>query len=99
MNRNVPESTSIQRASPLKLLIPFTASPPKRTAADFANYKIPIAAKTGTAENIGSDHTTFICFAPYDNPKYAISVVIEHGASGKWSKNVARDILDACFAS
>lgn len=69
------------------------------TAADFANYKIPIAAKTGTAENVGSDHTTFICFAPYDNPKYAISVVIEHGASGKWSKNVARDILDACFAS
>lgn len=69
------------------------------TASDFANYKIPIAAKTGTAENVGSEHTTFICFAPYENPKYAISVVIEHGLSGKWSKNVARDILDACFAS
>lgn len=68
------------------------------TASDFANYKIPIAAKTGTAENVGSDHTTFICFAPYDNPKIAISVVIEHGASGVWSKNIARDILDAYFS-
>jgi penicillin-binding protein 2 len=28
------------------------------------------------------DHALFIAFAPYENPKYAISVVIEHGGSG-----------------
>ncbi|MBQ2671364.1 MAG: penicillin-binding protein [Clostridia bacterium] len=67
------------------------------TARDFANYPIPIGAKTGTAQNSGSDHTTFICFAPYDDPQIAISVVIAHGKSGTLSKNVARDIMDAYF--
>ena len=28
------------------------------------------------------DHSIFIAFAPYENPRYAISVVIEHGGSG-----------------
>ena len=67
------------------------------TASNFSNYEIPIAAKTGTAENNGSDHTTFICFAPYEKPEIAIAVVIEHGAGGVYSKNVAKDILDAYF--
>lgn len=67
------------------------------TASSFANYEIPIAAKTGTAENSGSDHTTFICFAPYEKPEIAIAVVIEHGANGTLSKGVAKDILDAYF--
>ncbi len=68
------------------------------TASDFNSYPVKIAAKTGTAENVGSDHTTFICYAPYEKPEIAISVVIEHGSAGKWSKNVARDILNAYFA-
>ncbi|MDC1212366.1 penicillin-binding protein 2 [Pelagibacteraceae bacterium] len=28
------------------------------------------------------DHALFIAFAPYKNPKYSISVVVEHGGSG-----------------
>ena len=28
------------------------------------------------------DHALFIAFAPYEDPKYAISVVVEHGGSG-----------------
>ena len=28
------------------------------------------------------DHALFISFAPYEDPKYAISVVVEHGGSG-----------------
>lgn len=27
-------------------------------------------------------HALFICFAPYDNPKYAVAVVVEHGNAG-----------------
>lgn len=27
-------------------------------------------------------HALFICFAPYDNPRYAVSVVVEHGNGG-----------------
>ncbi len=40
------------------------------------------------------DHALFVGFAPYDNPRYAISVVIEHGGSGsKAAAPVARDIM------
>ena len=68
------------------------------TAKDvFAKYKIPIAAKTGTAENIGTDNVTFIAFAPYDNPQVALAVVIEHGGNGKYSMNTAKAMLDAYF--
>lgn len=67
------------------------------TARDFANYPIEVAAKTGTAQNSGSDHTTFICFAPYEKPEIAIAVVIAHGRSGMTSKNVARDIMNEYF--
>ena len=28
------------------------------------------------------DHALFVAFAPYDKPKYAISVLVEHGGSG-----------------
>ena len=31
---------------------------------------------------LSRDHALFIAFAPYENPKYAISVLIEHGGSG-----------------
>lgn len=40
------------------------------------------------------DHALFVAFAPYENPKYAISVVIEHGGGGsKVAAPIARDIM------
>ena len=40
------------------------------------------------------DHALFVCFAPYDRPKYAVSVVIEHGGGGSSAAApVARDIM------
>ncbi len=63
----------------------------------FANYPVDIAAKTGTAENSGSDHATFICYAPYENPEVAVAVVLEHGASSRYSMAVAKAMLDAYF--
>lgn len=40
------------------------------------------------------DHALFVGFAPYDNPRFAISVVIEHGGSGSGAAApVARDIM------
>lgn len=42
-----------------------------------------VCGKTGTAQNpIGRDHSTFLSFAPKDNPKIAISVYVEHGGFG-----------------
>lgn len=65
----------------------------------FGDYKVKVAAKTGTAENSGSDHTTFICYAPFEKPEVAIAVVIEHGAKGRYSMQVAKDLLDKYFSS
>ncbi len=40
------------------------------------------------------DHALFTCFAPYKDPKYALSVVVEHGGSGsKVAAPIARDIM------
>ena len=42
-----------------------------------------VCGKTGTAENPrGRDHSTFLSFAPKDNPKIAISVYVENGGFG-----------------
>ena len=40
------------------------------------------------------DHALFIAFSPYNDPKYAISVVIEHGGSGgKAAAPIAKKII------
>lgn len=42
------------------------------------------------------DHALFVAFAPYENPRYALSVVVEHGGSGSRSAGPrARDIMRA----
>jgi penicillin-binding protein 2 len=45
------------------------------------------------------DHALFIAFAPYKDPKYAISVVVEHGGSGgsaaaPIAKNIIKKVLE-----
>ncbi len=40
------------------------------------------------------DHALFVGYAPYDSPKYAVSVVVEHGGGGsRAAAPVARDVL------
>ena len=40
------------------------------------------------------DHALFVAFAPWDAPRYAISVVVEHGGGGSTAAApIARDIL------
>ncbi len=40
------------------------------------------------------DHALFVAFAPVDNPKYAISIVVEHGGGGSTAAApIARDIM------
>ena len=42
-----------------------------------------VCGKTGTAQNPhGKDHSTFLSFAPRNNPKIAISVYVENGGYG-----------------
>lgn len=40
------------------------------------------------------DHALFVAFAPVDSPRYAISVVLEHGIGGaSYAAPIARDIM------
>ncbi len=74
---------------------------------------IAMAGKTGTAQvrriegaqrgQSGAwryrDHGLFVCFAPTVNPRYAASVVIEHGMGGaRAAAPVAKDVLTYLFA-
>lgn len=40
------------------------------------------------------DHGLFVAYAPYDNPKYALSVVVEHGGGSGAAAPLARDIMN-----
>ncbi|MBK6485068.1 MAG: penicillin-binding protein 2 [Chitinophagales bacterium] len=44
---------------------------------------VSIAGKTGTAENPhGKDHSLFVCYAPVEDPKIAIAVIVENAGFG-----------------
>jgi penicillin-binding protein 2 len=41
------------------------------------------------------NHALFVCFAPFDKPKYSVTVVVDHGgAGGKVAAPKAREILN-----
>lgn len=69
-----------------------------------------MAGKTGTAQVVGlnlsdgksgpwkyRDHGLFIFFAPFDRPKYAGAVVIEHGGGSGAAYPIARDVMTFQF--
>lgn len=57
---------------------------------------IDVCGKTGTAQNIGYDHSVFISFAPKDNPKIAVAVYVENapGGGGYWAAPIASLIIE-----
>lgn len=53
------------------------------TARWYAHDSIAMCGKTGTVQNPhGENHSVFIAFAPADDPKIAISVIVENGGYG-----------------
>ncbi len=60
---------------------------------------VEVCGKTGTAENPhGDDHSLFLGFAPKDNPKVAIAVLVENGRFGATNAvPVARLMLQKFF--
>jgi penicillin-binding protein 2 len=43
---------------------------------------IDICGKTGTIQNAHGDHSSFVAFAPADDPQIAIMVYVENGGFG-----------------
>lgn len=66
------------------------------TAARSKIKNITSAGKTGTAQNPhGKDHALYIAFAPVEDPKIAISVVVENaGFGGVWAAPIASLMIE-----
>ena len=74
-----------------------------------AQYKM--AGKTGTAQVVGigqdekydaqqvavrkRDHGLFVGFAPVDNPKIVVALIVENGEHGSWVSPIVRKVFDA----
>jgi penicillin-binding protein 2 len=65
-----------------------------------------LAGKTGTAQVVGlnfsdgksgpwkyRDHGHFIAYAPFDKPRFACAVVVEHGGGSAAAYPIARDVM------
>ena len=67
------------------------------TATHIKMSDINIAGKTGTAQNPhGKDHALFVCYAPAEDPKIAIAVVIENiGFGGTHAAPIAKAMIEA----
>ncbi|MBL7750289.1 MAG: penicillin-binding protein 2 [Chitinophagaceae bacterium] len=74
------------------------------TARSAAIPGINVCAKTGTAENFIildrrriqlKDNSVFVCFAPRENPKIAIAVVVENaGFGGTWAGPISSILME-----
>lgn len=65
----------------------------------FRNFPISVAGKTGTAQVANKDNFSwFAAFAPADQPRYALSIVVEQaGGGGAIAAPAAREIFSAAF--
>lgn len=90
----ISKGTDIFTANEVKNMMVEGVKRGTSTNASIANVRV--AGKTGTAQNSsGKDHAWFIGFAPAEDPKIAIAVVLEEdGTSGGQSAApIARNIM------
>jgi penicillin-binding protein 2 len=97
-------------------MVGVTAEPRGSARAPMQGTTYSVAGKTGTAQVIGiaqdakyredeiderhRDHGLFVAFAPADNPRIALGVVVENGGGGsRAAAPVARKVFDAFFAA
>ena len=95
----------------IKAMVDSTHKPNGTAYSTGKDSKYKIAGKTGTAQVFGlaedeeyeeenvaeklRDHGLFIAFAPVDDPKIAIAVIVENGGGGsKSAAPVAKMVMD-----
>jgi len=70
-------------------------SEPTGTGNVLSSLPVSIAGKTGTAQAPpGQPHAWFVGFFPYEKPKFAICVLLDHGGPGYYSCLVGKQIID-----
>jgi penicillin-binding protein 2 len=68
------------------------------TARASAIQGLTLAGKTGTAQNShGDDHAWFVGFAPANDPKIVVSVMLEFGEHGSRAARIASSIVAKYF--
>ena len=67
----------------------------------FRNVPVEVGAKTGSAQvsSTSDSNAVFVCYAPYDDPEIAVSLVVEHGGSGSVLASLAAEILTYYFTA
>ena len=68
----------------------------------FQDLPFQVGAKTGTAQTGGTSsnaHSVFVCFAPFDDPEIAVSMVVEHGEGGGDVSQLCADVLSYYFSA
>lgn len=86
-----PETTAAQ----LQEIMAWTVTAGTGTLASIPGIKV--GGKTGSAQNPhGQTHAWFVGFAPADNPKVAVAVIVENGgAGGREAAPIAREVFKA----
>ncbi len=90
-----PDLTTLETTSPEELGRPMTGdvasqltqmmqSVVQNGTGTAAQLSVPVAGKTGTAENVPGrpTHAWFVGFAPADHPQIAVAVIVENGGQG-----------------
>ena len=75
--------------------------PESSSSVYFRDLPVEVGAKTGSAQvssEVEAD-ALFVCFAPYDDPQIAISMVVEQGASGSNLAQAVAEIVDYYFSA
>jgi len=65
------------------------------TAGSAAIQGVVLAGKTGTAQNeTGKDHAWFVGFAPKDDPKIVVAVMLWQGEHGYAAARIASKVVE-----
>ena len=78
------------------------ANDPKSTVYKYlSDLPVEVGAKTGSAQVASAveANAVFVCFAPYDDPEIAISMVVEGGASGSNLAQAVGEIVSYYFSA
>ena len=91
---------SEQALSRVRRAMRLAVTAPHGTGRALATFPVAVAGKTGSAEHRPGQptHAWFVCFAPYQSPKYAVAVFVESGGhGGSVAAPIARKVLAALF--
>ena len=110
--RQIATSMGMRSTAPLQLAAPISAETARNvknmmvavvkrgTGTPAALPDVTVAGKTGTATNpAGKPHSWFVAFAPAEDPRVAVAIVVENGGYGAdVAAPIARNVLRSALA-